>query len=68
MSTCCLHKERHELTDGSYHGISPSSLSGLASMQIREDSKGVCPIGRRTPVREGEAGSEANVGRGKAEL
>jgi hypothetical protein len=27
-------------------------------------SKGVCPIGRRTEVREGEAGSGANVGRG----
>jgi len=42
--------------------------------QISGDSKGVCPLGRRTrlSVREGEAGSrkrsEANVGRGKAEL
>jgi len=42
--------------------------------QISGDSKGVCPLGRRTrlSVREGEAGSrersEADVGRGKAEL
>ena len=33
-------------------------------------SKGVCPLGRRTQVREGEAASareQASVGRGKAE-
>ena len=45
----------------------PSVLAhGFAFLQIREGSKGVCPIGRRTHVREGEAGSAANVGRGKA--
>jgi len=44
----------------------PSSLSELALMPIRGGSKGVCPIGCRTHVREGEAVSVANVGRGKA--
>jgi hypothetical protein len=67
MSKFCLQIEVHELQDGTCHGISPSSLSGFALLQIRGGSKGVCPIGRRTPVREGEAGSEASVGRGKAE-
>jgi len=67
MSILCLQIEEHEQTDGSCHGISPSSLSGLALLPIRGGSKGVCPIGRRTNVREGEAASEANVGRGKAE-
>jgi len=28
----------------------------------------VCPLGRRAQAREGEAGSEATVGRGKALL
>jgi hypothetical protein len=59
--------EWYGLMDGSCYGISPSSLSGFAPMQIRGGSKGVCPIGRRTHVREGEAESEASVGRGKAE-
>jgi hypothetical protein len=31
-------------------------------------SKGEGPLGRRAKAREGEAGSEANVGRGKAKL
>jgi hypothetical protein len=47
-------------------------LGPVRLAQISGDSKGVCPLGRRTrlSVREGEAGSrkrsEANVGRGKA--
>jgi len=31
-------------------------------------AEGVCPLGRRAQAREGEAGSEATVGRGKALL
>ncbi len=67
MSTFCMQKERHEQTDGSCQGISPSLISEFASLQIRGGSKGVCPIGRRTYVREGEVESAANVGRGEAE-
>jgi hypothetical protein len=51
-----------------------SHLGPAELAQISGDSKGVCPLGRRTSygVREGEAEnrkrSEASVGRGKAEL
>jgi hypothetical protein len=52
--------------------ISSASLGGQhrCGETMLGGSKGVCPLGRRTQVREGEAASvrkEASVGRGKAE-
>jgi hypothetical protein len=48
-------------------GLGPGHSKGDRSVRKNRSagsSKGVCPFGRRTRVREGEAGSEANVGRG----
>jgi hypothetical protein len=52
--------------------ISSASLGGQhrCGETMLGGSKGVCPLGRRTQVREGEAASareQASVGRGKAE-
>jgi len=44
----------------------PSVDNSVQEKRCCGGSKGVCPFGRRTHVREGEAGSEATVGRGKA--